>query len=120
MRTSITSSLEMHGIRHPAASRWKNGVAGLVGSLEYAKTLAAIRKHFRHERHPVRSAFVIQESQNFVPALHLDPVTWVELPSRTSLPHDKQQNRREAHDIKPTITVDVAQLAAFSGRRSAK
>jgi hypothetical protein len=47
-------------------------VASLVGALEHTEALAAILKHFGHERHRVKLAVLVEGGKNFVAASDFD------------------------------------------------
>jgi len=69
MRSAIAPDpREVHGIFDAAHAPLLDVVAGLVGALGHAKTLAAILEHFGHERHGVQLAVLVEGGKNLLAA----------------------------------------------------
>ncbi|MFP5236389.1 MAG: hypothetical protein ACLGSD_10845 [Acidobacteriota bacterium] len=52
----------------------RDGVAGLVGDLEYLKPLSAESEHFGHKWHAFELAMLIESAEYLPLAPHFDPV----------------------------------------------
>src|SRR5262245_30175332 len=66
--------LEVHSVLHPPSAAWSDGVAGLVGTLEYADAPAAVLEHLGHERKSGKAPVFVQRRKNFFFAPDLNPI----------------------------------------------
>jgi len=62
----------MDSISDAAQTPNADGVTGLVGTFEDAKTLAAILEHLGHEGHGIEPAVMIECPKNFFAATNLN------------------------------------------------
>lgn len=70
---SRASGCQMNGVIK-SASLLGNGIAGLVGDLEYLKPPSAESEHFGHEWHAIELAMLIESTEYLLLAPHFDPV----------------------------------------------
>ena len=75
----IAAQLEMDRVLEATAASPIDGVACLVGALEYLEALAAIGEHLRHEGQLVQPAVAVERRQNFLFAANFDPVARLQL-----------------------------------------